>query len=73
MLKMSNFTVIFKLFIFRFREYGVAVAEITGAHNLFIDCREAENASLKAMAKEFSIETEDLHTNYTKINVYQLH
>ena len=51
------------------RDYGPAVAEITGAHNLFIDCREAENASLKAMAREFSDETRILHANYTKTNV----
>lgn len=51
------------------RDYGVAVAEITGAHNLFIDCREAENASLKVIAREFSAETRILHANYTKTNV----
>lgn len=51
------------------RDYGVAAAEITGAHNLFIDCREAENASLKVMARELSGETRILHANYTKTNV----
>lgn len=55
-----------------FSEYGVAVAEITAAHNLFIDCKEAENANVKAAARDLIAETNQLHSNYIRINVIKI-
>lgn len=53
-----------------FREYGSAVAEITAAHNMFLDCKEAaENSNVKSFAKEMLSEAELLHIKYTKFNV----
>jgi hypothetical protein len=63
----------FALIYFSFySEYGVAVAEITAAHNMFVDCRDAENAHIKTSARELIAETDILHTNYTKMNVREI-
>lgn len=45
------------------------MAEITAAHNMFLDCKEAENSNVKAISKEMLSEAEFLHTKYTKFNV----
>ena len=36
---------------------------------MFVDCREAENLNVKVAARELMAETNQLHSNYTKINV----
>lgn len=50
-------------------EFGRAVAAITGAHNMFVDCLKAEDARIKATAKTILTETDALHASYTKMNV----
>lgn len=47
----------------------MAVAEITAAYNMFVDCKEAENANVKVAARDLMAESGSLHTKYTKINV----
>ena len=70
MLKKSKTDFIISLIYLYFRsEFGVAVAEITAAHNMLIDCKEAENANLLASSRELIAETEILHTSYTRMNV----
>lgn len=69
MLKKSNVYNLDDLHLKFFSEFGAAVAEITAAHNLFLECKDAENSNIKVSARELVSETNILHTNYTKMNV----
>ena len=58
-----------KNFFILISKYGLAVAAITGAHNLFVEVMESVIAPLKTETKPLLEESENLHSSYTKMNV----
>ena len=59
----------FFLLYVTFSNYGPAVAAITGAHNLFLECSNSANQEIKNASSDLLSEADQLHTSYVKMNV----